>query len=117
MVRHSELDRHYQNIILRKINSIVSDNFLNNILLQEPAYPSAINWITREAIHLPTNNSLHFAFLNPPEHFFKDNAAGFLGAALFDKFFHYLKTITTSNNSELGDLRFDREDLLVLDIS
>src|SRR3989344_6984648 len=90
---------------------------LNYSLLQKPLYFSAINGITRQAVNFPANNSLRFARLYFFHHFIKDRATGNFCGSFFNKLGNDIQIFTLCQFSQFGELGFNREDLLVLDIS
>ncbi|OGG56727.1 hypothetical protein A2680_02135 [Candidatus Kaiserbacteria bacterium RIFCSPHIGHO2_01_FULL_55_37] len=88
----------------------------NDVLLQKPLNLSAINWVSREAIYLPTNYSLRFATPNARHHVVEYRAAGDFCGFLFHKLLYNFQTIASREHAKFCKLRLNGQHLLVLDI-
>src|SRR3989344_2288551 len=64
LIGHTELNRHEEYVVMRKIRFVVRDNFLDSALLQKPRDAPAIHRIARKAVNLPTHDALRFALLD-----------------------------------------------------
>ena len=65
-------------------------DFLDSALLQKPTDTPAVHRVVREAVYLPTDNTLRFAALNTPHHVLKNETARHLRAPLLHKLLHNL---------------------------
>src|SRR3989344_5560691 len=116
LIRHSKLYGHHQNIIIWIMALTMCLYVSNYSLLQKPLDFSAINRIAREAINFPANNSLRFVILNSCKHVIKYRPARNFRRAFFYEFFYNRKIFPLREHSQFINLRFNREDLLVLHI-
>ena len=91
-------------------------NVCDHALLKKPLNLSAVHGIASQAVNLPTNNALCFARLYAAEHIVEDRATGHFCRSLFYKLVRYGKVLVLGECPQFGELGFNREDLLVLDI-
>ena len=115
--RHAELDGHHQHVVVGVVASVMSLDMPEHAFLQKPLHLSAVHGIASQTVNLPTNNALGFAPLNPLQHFVENKTSGFLRGAFFDKLLRDRKIFTLGDLPQFGELCFDGENLLILDIS
>ncbi|OHA97360.1 MAG: hypothetical protein A3E32_03030 [Candidatus Zambryskibacteria bacterium RIFCSPHIGHO2_12_FULL_38_37] len=91
-------------------------NVCDHALLKKPLNLSAVHGVASQAVYFPTNNALCFACLYATEHIVKDRATGHFCRTLFNKLVRYGKILVFGECPQFGELAFNGEDLLVLDI-
>ena len=96
--------------------SIVRLNVCDYALLKKPLNLSAVHGVSSQAVYFPTNNALCFARLYASEHIVEDRATGHFCGSLFYKLIRYGNIFTLGERSQFGELGFNGENLLVLDI-
>src|SRR3989344_6615457 len=96
--------------------SVVRLNVCDYSLLKKPLNLPAVLRIASQAVYLPTNNAMCFARLYAAKHIVKDRATGHFCRTLFDKLVGDSKTIALGEFPQFSELRFNGENLLVLDI-
>ncbi|OGM98314.1 MAG: hypothetical protein A2915_04350 [Candidatus Yanofskybacteria bacterium RIFCSPLOWO2_01_FULL_41_34] len=77
---------------------------------------STINRIARQSVRMPSQNSVCFTALDASKHFVKNRSARNFGRLLFHQLLHYLQIFTLGKLAQFCELRFNREDLLILNI-
>src|SRR3989338_8989727 len=96
--------------------SVMRLYMLNDSLLEKPLNLSAVHGVASQAVYFPTNNALCFARLYASEHIVEDRATGHFCGSLFYKLIRYGNIFTLGERSQFGELGFNGENLLVLDI-
>ncbi|MEK7604278.1 MAG: hypothetical protein AAB442_00540 [Patescibacteria group bacterium] len=116
LIRHTELHRHHQHIVVWEVRAVVRLNMANHTLLQEPLNLPAVYRITREPVNLPTDNALRFALLYSRHHIAENRATRHLCGFLLHEYLNDVELFALSKRAELDELGFDRQHLLILDI-
>ena len=77
---------------------------------------TTVHGISCEAIYFPAHDSLRLAVLDAGHHLTKDRPAGHLCAPFLHKLLYDFKPLFPRERAQFAQLRFDRQNLFVLDI-
>lgn len=116
LIRHTELHRHHEHVIVGEVRAVVRADMANDTLLQKPLYLPAVHRISREPVNLPADDSLRLAAFNAAHHIAEKWAAGHFRASLFYKLIGNFQLLASRERAKFHQLRLNRENLLVLDI-
>ena len=79
-------------------------------------YFSTVNRISRQAVGVPSQNSLRFAFLNARNHFVKNWPARNFGRLFFNKHLRDFYIFSLGKRAQFRDLVFNRPNLFIFHI-
>ncbi len=116
LVRHPKLEAHEDDVVGRVVAPVGGADVRNNALLQEPLDTGGIDRVPSEAVELPADDALRFAFLDASHHLAEHGASGLLGRLLLGELSDDAKPLLLCQGTRNRKLVFDRPDLLVFDV-